>query len=107
MSQVEACLWSVVAGRLEPALSLSSRTEDRLWCYLNAAVESRLDAAIIAIHSGDCDVGIGREVENNDLRINSIFDEIATVCLQQATFYKYLLRYVRYYRSSKFSFKSV
>ncbi|CAG9529642.1 unnamed protein product, partial [Cercopithifilaria johnstoni] len=79
LSQVESCLWSVVAGRLEPALSLSSRTEDRLWCYLNAAVESRLDAAIMSAHSGDCDVGIGREVENNDLRINSIFDEIATV----------------------------
>uniref|UniRef100_A0AAF5Q3Y8 Nuclear pore complex protein n=1 Tax=Wuchereria bancrofti TaxID=6293 RepID=A0AAF5Q3Y8_WUCBA len=78
MSQVEACLWSVVVGRLEPALSLSSRTEDRLWCYLNAAVESRLDAAITNAHNGDFDVGIGREVENDDLRINSIFDEIAT-----------------------------
>uniref|UniRef100_A0A915PRY1 Protein kinase domain-containing protein n=1 Tax=Setaria digitata TaxID=48799 RepID=A0A915PRY1_9BILA len=79
LSQVEACLWSVVVGRLEPALSLSSRTEDRLWCYLNAAVESRLDAAITIAHNGDFDVGIGHEVENDDLRINSIFDEIATV----------------------------
>ncbi|VBB26558.1 unnamed protein product [Acanthocheilonema viteae] len=85
LSKVEACLWSVVAGRLEPALSLSSCTEDRLWCYLNAAVESRLDAAIITAHNGDCDVGIGREVENNDLRINSIFDEIAT--LERSPYY--------------------
>ncbi|VIO88228.1 Uncharacterized protein BM_BM8785 [Brugia malayi] len=78
LSQVEACLWSVIVGRLEPALSLSSRTEDRLWCYLNAAVESRLDAAITNVHNGDFDAGIGREVEKDDLRINSIFDEIAT-----------------------------
>ncbi|EFO26059.1 hypothetical protein LOAG_02422 [Loa loa] len=85
LSQVEACLWSVVAGRLEPALSLSPRTEDRLWCYLNAAVESRLDAAITTAHNGDFDVGIGREVENDDLRINSIFDEIAT--LERSPYY--------------------
>uniref|UniRef100_A0A0R3RHK5 Nuclear pore complex protein n=1 Tax=Elaeophora elaphi TaxID=1147741 RepID=A0A0R3RHK5_9BILA len=85
LSQVEACLWSVVAGRLEPALSLSSRTEDRLWCYLNAAVESRLDAAITIAHNGDFHIGIGREVENNDLRINSIFDEIAT--LERSPYY--------------------
>lgn len=70
----------MVTGRLEPPLSLSSRSEDRLWCYLNAAVESRLDAAISAVHDGDYNVGVGREVENDDLRINSIFDEIATVC---------------------------
>uniref|UniRef100_A0A8R1TRM4 Nuclear pore complex protein n=1 Tax=Onchocerca volvulus TaxID=6282 RepID=A0A8R1TRM4_ONCVO len=79
LSQVEACLWSIVAGHLEPALSLSSRTEDRLWCYLNAAVESRLDAAITTTHNGDFNIGIGREVENDDLRINSIFDEIAAL----------------------------
>lgn len=101
MSQVEACLWSVIAGRLEPALSLSSRTEDRLWCYLNAAVESRLDAAITTVHNGDFDVGIGREVENGDLRINSIFDEIATVCSLLTTSQKYLLRYLSIFKSKE------
>ncbi|VDN03049.1 unnamed protein product [Thelazia callipaeda] len=73
LSQVEICLWSVLAGRLEPALSLSSRSEDRLWCYLNVAVESRLDAAIAAadITDGDCDA------KSDDLQVNSVFDEIA------------------------------
>ncbi|KAM3729186.1 Nuclear pore complex protein [Dirofilaria immitis] len=91
LSQVESCLWSVVAGHLEPALSLSSRTEDRLWCYLNAAVESRLDTAITTAHNGDFDIGVGREVENDDLRINSIFDEIAT--LERSPYYT-IYRYI-------------
>ncbi|VDM47660.1 unnamed protein product, partial [Toxocara canis] len=50
MSQIERCLWSIVGGLLEPALSLCSRTDDRLWCYLNTAVENRLDAAIAKYH---------------------------------------------------------
>ncbi|VIP00128.1 Uncharacterized protein BM_BM1164 [Brugia malayi] len=53
VSQVGTCLWSVVVGCLEPAVSLSFRTEDRFWCYLNATVKSSLDAAITNVHNGD------------------------------------------------------
>lgn len=76
MSQIERCLWSVIGGLLEPALSLCSRTDDRLWCYLNTAIEGRLDAAIAEHHqNATADV----EQKGCDLMVASIFDEIATV----------------------------
>lgn len=77
MSQVERCIWSVVAGRLEPALSLSSRTDDRLWCYLNTAVACRLDAKIAELHANIADADRST-LSANDLMVDSIFDEIAT-----------------------------
>lgn len=77
MSYTEQCLWSVLAGHLEPALSLCSCTEDRLWCYLNTAVEYRMDAKI-ADYFPNASNKASVASNANDLMIDSIFDEIAT-----------------------------
>uniref|UniRef100_A0A915A7E0 Nuclear pore complex protein n=1 Tax=Parascaris univalens TaxID=6257 RepID=A0A915A7E0_PARUN len=89
MSQIERCLWSVIGGLLEPALSLCSRTDDRLWCYLNTAIEGRLDAAIADHHkNATADV----EQKGCDLMVASIFDEIATQeCSPYYSSYRYLV----------------
>ncbi|VDK51759.1 unnamed protein product [Anisakis simplex] len=77
MSQIERCIWSAVGGLLEPGLSLSQRTDDRLWCYLNTAIENRLDIAIMKHHPDLCDED-SLQQKTSDLMVTSIFDEIAT-----------------------------
>ncbi|KHN79577.1 Nuclear pore complex protein [Toxocara canis] len=88
MSQIERCLWSIVGGLLEPALSLCSRTDDRLWCYLNTAVENRLDAAIAKYHQSASE---SSGQKSYDLMVASIFDEIAT---QERSPYYWSYRYL-------------
>ncbi|VDK34089.1 unnamed protein product [Gongylonema pulchrum] len=48
-----------------------------------SAVESRLDAAIFAVHGNSCRTG--HEIESDDLHVDSIFDEIATT--EQSPYY--------------------
>uniref|UniRef100_A0A1I7XUZ1 Nuclear pore complex protein n=1 Tax=Heterorhabditis bacteriophora TaxID=37862 RepID=A0A1I7XUZ1_HETBA len=61
-------LWAALSGRLEPLLSLATRTEDRLWCFANAAVNLRISEA-----RGEMKI-------TNDvpITIDAIFDEIVT-----------------------------
>lgn len=77
LSHLESCIWCIVAGRLEPALSLSSRTDERLWCYANAAVECRIDARLA--EERGLEKESGNLLSGNDLMVDSIFDEIITV----------------------------
>ncbi|VDD94113.1 unnamed protein product [Enterobius vermicularis] len=76
LSHLESCIWCIVAGRLEPALSLSSRTDERLWCYANAAVECRIDARLA--EERGLEKESGNLLSGNDLMVDSIFDEIIT-----------------------------
>ncbi|MFH4978424.1 hypothetical protein AB6A40_005133 [Gnathostoma spinigerum] len=78
MSKVERSLWAIIAGSLEPVLSFSTRTEDRLWCYLNAAVESRMERAFINHGIVKTDA-ISEASNEDDLMISSIFGEIVAV----------------------------
>lgn len=76
LSPLESCIWCIVAGKLEPALSLSSRTDERLWCYTNAAVECRIDFRLAEEHGWE--INLENALVGKELMVDSIFDEITT-----------------------------
>lgn len=66
-----------MAGKLEPVISLSSNTDEKLWCYANAAVEYRIDTRLAEKH--DWETVANDSSSSDDLIIDSIFDEVLTV----------------------------
>lgn len=78
LSQMEARIYAVIAGFLQLPLSAAKQTDDRLWCYINSAIECRLDAKFAKCHPAECPLD-DVNVKNDDLSVDSIFDEISTV----------------------------
>lgn len=76
LSEVEKSFWSIICGRLEPALSSCTSTDDRLWCYLNSAIEPYFSAFLSDSMSNIVD---DNSIIESELTLSSIFDEICAV----------------------------
>ncbi|KAK0427212.1 hypothetical protein QR680_010113 [Steinernema hermaphroditum] len=68
----ERIMLALLVGEIEPLMSLSNETTHKLFTFLNASLESRLDAALTNKTNGN-----NMETDAaNDLSVEAIFDEI-------------------------------
>jgi len=70
-SQLQQTLWAALSGSLPPLLTYSSCMDDRLWSYLNCAVEAIFDEDIVQ--------DMNRKFFNDDdfpRTVSGIFDEL-------------------------------
>uniref|UniRef100_A0A914D852 Nuclear pore complex protein n=1 Tax=Acrobeloides nanus TaxID=290746 RepID=A0A914D852_9BILA len=74
----DQCLWSALSGYLEPLISFSSNTSDRLWSYLTCAVDSILDETLIKYHDIKNSEILDFKKDDDEIPkdIESIFSEI-------------------------------
>jgi hypothetical protein len=46
LAQLQQCTWAALSGNLSSLLAYSKCTDDRLWSYLNCAVEDLFDEGV-------------------------------------------------------------